>query len=246
MKKYLAVVILLWAVSAHAASSQGFSEGVAKYEAGQYREAAALFEHLLQGGGRTAAVYYNLGNAYFRLGEKGKALLSYDRALKLTPRDEDIRWNIEILKSALTDRIEDETGSILGMWVKKLLERFTEDEAAKVFSGLLLALFLLSFFSLILPRARGFFTAFQTLLAIFFIAAAVLFVLKWNEAKNSRVIVLEKETYARFGPNLKETKAFLLHEGAEGRVVDETNGWTYIVLPNKNSGWIPKEVCEKI
>jgi len=70
--------------------------------------------------------------------------------------------------------------------------------------------------------------------------------LKWTDAKDPRVVVLDKEVYAHYGPSGKETNAFLLHEGAEGKVLDETPEWFYIVLKNKNSGWIPKSSCETV
>ena len=70
---------------------------------------------------------------------------------------------------------------------------------------------------------------------------SALFVLKWYQVKEPKAVILVKEIYARYGPSDKETKAFLLHEGAEARVMDETKGWWFIALVNKNSGWIPKE-----
>jgi tetratricopeptide (TPR) repeat protein len=247
MKKLFAFLVFLSAAAAvHAAEPADFRDGVAQYEAGRYRDAAAVFEKLSQSGRRTAAVYYNLGNAYFRAGERAKALVAYERALKIEPRDADTRWNIETLKTALTDRIESESDSVLRMWLQRLLDRFTEDEAAKLFSAMMAALFVTSLLPLLFPKARGFIDSLRGLLAVLFVMVAALFILKWNDVKNPRVVVLEKEIFARFGPNLKETKAFLLHEGAEASMIDETNGWVYIVLPNKNSGWIPKESCEKI
>lgn len=247
MKLFFAVLAVLFcAASAHAADVSEFQKGVEKYEAGLYRDAAGIYEKLVSSGQRTAAVYYNLGNAYFRSGEKGKALLAYNRALAITPRDENVRWNITVVKSALTDRIDEDSESILRMWMKRLLDRVSIDETAKLFSCALAGLALLSFLVWILPGLRGFLAPLRVLLIIIFILCTVLFALKWNDAKDPRVIILTKEVYARFGPNLKETKAFLLHEGAEARVVDETNGWVYVTLPNKNSGWLPKETCEKI
>src|SRR3989338_6537720 len=98
-----AVFSLFFAATAFAG---GFEDGNAKYRAGDFKGAAAAYEPLIAAGEGTAAVYYNLGNTYFRLGQKGKAVAHYRRALRLSPRDADTRWNLQILKSTLPDKIE--------------------------------------------------------------------------------------------------------------------------------------------
>lgn len=70
------------------------------YKAGDYARAAAACDALIQADGPTASRLYNLGNARFRLKEYGPAILAYERALVLTPRDADIRANLKIARDA--------------------------------------------------------------------------------------------------------------------------------------------------
>jgi SH3-like domain-containing protein len=59
-------------------------------------------------------------------------------------------------------------------------------------------------------------------------------------------VVLEKEVYAHYGPSERETKAFLLREGVEVKLLDESKGWLYVSLGEKNPGWVPKASCEVV
>ena len=228
------------------AEDSKFLEANAKYQAGDFKTAAAEYESLLRSGQRTAAVYFNLGNAEFRLKRKGRALLAYERALLAAPRDKDIRWNIEVLKSVLPDRVDSGDENIVSAWIKSLIDFASIDEwswALGVLLGILVAAALAIF---TFQKARSFFSAIQFLTMVLLALLAVILILKWWDVKDKRVVILDKEVYARYGPSDKETTAFLLHEGAEAKSADESRDWTYVVLKNKNSGWIKKESCEVI
>ena len=73
------------------------------YSQGEYKKAALLYEKITNSGVKTGNIYYNLGNTYFKLGRKGKAILNYERALKLIPQDEDLSANISFVRSALAE-----------------------------------------------------------------------------------------------------------------------------------------------
>lgn len=223
-----------------------WTEANTKYQSGDFKAALNSYENILQSGKETAVLDYNLGNTHFRLGHKGKALLFYERALRISPRDPDIRWNLDILRAAVTDRIETADEGLVVYWIKKIVERFTINEISLILSGLLIpwmGIVVLTFiFPLIKPLGKGF----GILILILSLPMAVLFGFKWLEVKDPQVIILEKEIQARYGPSDKETKAFTLHEGTKAKVADESKDWWYISLPNKNSGWIPKKSCEII
>ena len=241
---FLFLSFLIWAGNSSAADPASFETANAQYEAQDYKSASKFYEALVHAGQRTAAIYYNLGNAYFRLGQKGKALASYERALAVSPRDPDARWNLEILRSVLADRIEAPSDPLVFFWVTKAVDYFAINEISILLSALLLLFFAFAGLNFIIPRTKRWTGFFQFLTAVALIACAVLFYLKWRDIEDLRVVVLDKEVYAHYGPSNKETNAFLLHEGAEGKVLDEMPEWFYIVLKNGNSGWIPKASCE--
>jgi tetratricopeptide (TPR) repeat protein len=83
----------------------------AYYAKGQYKEAAAGYQQMVNDGYKSAVIYYNLGNAYYKLGDIPSALLYYEKAHKLSPGDDDINFNIRYVNSKTTDKVEDAPSS---------------------------------------------------------------------------------------------------------------------------------------
>lgn len=259
MRKKIALLVLFLALAARLPCGQGnafsaeapktpdFKEANALYEAGKFREAAAAYGSIADEKKGGVAVFYDLANAELRSGNKGKARLWYERALKVDPRDPDVLWNLQVLKNALTDRIEPPLDPLaVGFFLKMFAERYTADESAMAVSGLLTALAIFSFLGWKVPSIKIFSGIFRALLLFSFGAALFLFGLKWTQVKDPSVIVLAKEVTARYGPTNRETKAFIVHEGARARVVDSTKDWFYARLDDGNEGWLPKSACETV
>ena len=223
-----------------------FQEANTAYKARDFKTAAQGYEKLLEEGERKSSVYYNLGNTYFRLGQKGKALVAYERALEANPRDADARRNIGLLKTTLLDRLNSEEGSRVIRWLGIVYKWAAVDEVSILLTCVLGFFAFLSLMALVAARWRGFLRTAQFLsLIVLAVLGFILFFGIW-QAKDPKMVILNKEVYALYGPSTQETKAFLLHEGAEGRVVDSVKDWYYVTVENKNFGWIPKDACELI
>src|SRR5262245_61654920 len=107
MKKSLWTLLLLaLCAPALASEASSFADANAKYQRSDFKAAEAAEKQLPDLALTTAAVYYNNGNVSFRNGKKGQALVAYERAKKLEPRDRDLRWNLGVLKASLPDRLE--------------------------------------------------------------------------------------------------------------------------------------------
>jgi tetratricopeptide (TPR) repeat protein len=233
------------AADVFAASSPSlFVEANGKYQAGDFKGAADLYQKIIKSGNVTSAVYYNLGNAALRLGQKGEALVYYRRALKGAPRDKDLKWNIHVLQSALPDRIEESSPNLIRLALRYATTPWTLDEMAVFFTAGFAVFAVLALLGYLFPAFRPVSGFLRGLVLLFMLIPAVLFAFKWWDTKDPRVVILDKEVYAYYGPSDKETKAFLLHEGAEGKVLDNTQDWYYIALKNKNTGWIRKNSSE--
>ena len=250
MKNFLTIFLFLGAIfiseNGWAAALSDFEAANAKYSHGDYQEAVSLYEKMIASGKGTAAVYYNLGNAAFRAEDKGKALVAYERAHGLSPRDRDVEWNKAILKSALSDRIEDSDDNVFISSVQRLLEWVTVDETALVLSLMLAVLFLISALNFFSHKSKSLTSGIGGFFVLILVLSAAVFYFKWLTVKDRHVVVLDKEVTARYGPSDKETKAFVLHEGAEAKILDRTDGWYYVVLQNKSTGWLSKKSCEII
>ena len=241
MRKILLVAAFFLTSVCFAAQAPVFDQANAQYKKGDFKGALENYEKLLRTGQATAAVYYNMGNAALKTGEKGQALVYYERARKAAPRDIDLEWNIRVLRDTLKDTIEDKSHFALSA-LKKFLGRWTTNELAFTFTAFLALSALLSVGGLLFSSlpVRGLF--FPITAALIF--SGVLLGLKIWDVKDPRVVVLDREVPAFYGPSDSETKAFVLHEGAEGRLMDESGDWLYVVLDNKNGGWLRKNACE--
>lgn len=100
---FLWLLLALWSAASALASPEGvLKEANAKYEAGNFQEAADQYESLIASSGPDATVYYNLGNARQRLKQFGPAILAYERARLLSPRDPDLLANLALARKAST------------------------------------------------------------------------------------------------------------------------------------------------
>src|ERR1700749_222701 len=87
-------------------SNGGFAHGNQQYAKGQYKQAVKSYQEALSGDYQSATVYFNLGNAYYKLDDVPSALLYYEKAHKLNPADEDINFNIRMTNLKTTDKLE--------------------------------------------------------------------------------------------------------------------------------------------
>lgn len=241
MKRFALVGFFIAAASVAVAKENAFDSANAKYQSGDFKSAAALYEKAVSEKGATAALYYDLGNAAFKNGKKGLARVSYERALGITPRDRDLRWNLDILKSTLADRAEPPSDVLRAKWAA-VLSNVTVNESALCF---MLSIFLLALASwAVFARMGRIFVVGRVFFTVLVLVSGFLFSAKWFDTRDARVVITVKETPVRYGPSVKETKAFTLHEGALVRLGDETQNWLYVSLDDKRAGWIPKQSGE--
>ncbi len=245
MKKTLAMTLFFLSLVTPLYAAT-LAEANAKYQSGDFKAAASLYEEMVKGGKGSGAVYYNLGNAYFRLGVKGKALVNFRRAFERLPRDPDAGWNLDLVRSTVPERSGASEGAWALAWARTTAAFFTLDEICLAITAELVLCLLLILLSVYIPRLGLLPQMVQAVVTMCLIAAAALFAFKAYGLRDPAAVVLEKEVYARYGPSERETKAFLLREGAEVKLLDESKGWLYVSLGEKNPGWVPKASCEVV
>ena len=239
------VFFFLAAGAAFAApASDTFGQANAKYRVGDFKEAAELYHQLIDTGNAGSAVHYNLANSALRLGHKGQAMLHYERARKITPRDPDLLWNIRVLKDALTDRIEPVSRYPFLLPLETAKKTFTPDELAMLVSSALGILALCALLNFFFPVASAVWKFAGTLAVILALAWGILLGWQVSDSREPGMVVLDPQVSAYSGPSDSETKVFTLHEGAQGRMIDELNDWIYIELDNGHRGWIRKNSSE--
>lgn len=219
-----------------------FDKANKEYREGHFQQAAAVYKKLADA--HPAAVfYYNLGNAGFRLKALGLAILAYERAQLLDPRNGDIRRNLNYVRGLLEYRVEDKRNWYLRAG-EKLLASFTFQEII-----FLLALFYFLFAAgalSVLFGGRVFGWKLQTL------AVACALFLALGAAKYAQLhwiadaVILSKEAEVRYGPSDTDQVAFRLGEGLKVYVVDHQEDWSRILLTNGDSGWISNRLIAEV
>ena len=244
------VVLALPGSSAFGQSSdQAFQQGNQMYQQGRLEEARVAYESIVAMGYGSGELFYNLGNTYYRSGEIALAILSYERALRYMPQDDDVRHNLQLANLLITDRIEPtprlfflefwddlkDAISVQGTtWLAYLAYLLV---IASLTLLLLARTYLLKKIGMVSVVVSGF--LFTSLLVLF--AAKLADFTEENEA-----IVMEPVVTVKNSPDAGSSDAFVLHNGVKVDIVDAVNEWIEIRLADGKVGWIELSVVERI
>ena len=209
------------------------------YDQGKYSEAANAFEQLLQSKVSSPAIYFNLGNSFFKSGQMGRAIAAYRAAEIVTPRDPDIRANLRFARNQV------QGPTLVSTPWQNWLHKMTLNE----WTGLLVAAFwlLLLLFAFLQwrPNLRRTLRTFAI-----GIAAACLFLglcaaLYYQDDCNRTAIVITRDAVVHASPFEGSPNAFTLGDGSEVRILDErkdqNQDWLKITTDPRRVGWVKKE-----
>ncbi len=220
------------------------------YVEGRWADAVEGYEMISNMGLESAALYCNTGDAYFKDMNVPKAILYYERALKLDPSYSDARYNLELVNSGIQDRIDPVPDFVLKAWMKDICYLMDSDAwtvSFIVFLALTLAMALLFILSpSVAGRRTGFFTGIVMLLfAAFSLSFAI-----WQKndyMKADDAIVMRPVTSVKSSPSSEAAKdLFILHEGTKVRIIDSVGSWNNIELADGRQGWLPSGDIEVI
>lgn len=222
------------------------------YEAGQFAQAAQAYEQLVGQGIADSALYYNLGNAYFKLGDYGHAVLNYRRAQQLAPRDADVEANLALARAHTVDQFEaTNDGSLLNRLGDAVQSWFTLNELAMAALGA----WILFVFVLILFGSAKAGSVWRKVLQYALVAASVVLVVgglalgSYLYAANhdSVGVIVAAEVGVTSGPGAQYITEFALHSGAEVDLVEVRENWVRLALPDGElEGWVPGSAVEAV
>lgn len=238
----LALILLAPLVAAGNEASAGFEAANKLYEQGKYREAATAYEKIANVGSRAEALYFNLGNAWFKAGQTGRAIAAWREAEAISPRDPGVRFNLSFARKQVTGS---EATAASPPW-QRGLRALTLNEWAVLASIALWLWFLLltlrEFRPALRPALSGYTAAaggVLLLLAACFGAAASL------QLTTMPAVTIVPETLARSGP-LDEAK--VLHQFRDGTELtvldrkeiagDTTQSWLQVRDAAGRTGWV--------
>ena len=221
-----------------------FVEANRAYEDGEYQRAVELYRSLGESGTASGHLYYNLGNAFLRNGELGRAIASYRRSQVLLPRDEDVAANLSFARQTTQDALAPPVPSPV---VSKLLfwhHGLSLPELRVAALVLNVAFWLLLGVRLLRPRAESL----RWLAWLFLVPLlAVVISLGVRTARPSEVaVVVPQEIQAQSGPGRDAVVRFKLHAGTEVRLKERRDDWLRVVLPDGQQGWIEARYAEVV
>lgn len=226
-----------------------FRRGNTAYEKARYDDAVKIYQQLIDEGYAAAELYYNLGNAHYKLGEMPDAVLNYEKAQKLQPGDEDIQLNLQLANSRITDKFEAVPEFFLSKWWSGLVLYFSADtwsviSVSSIFLGSVLLIIYL--FSLVLLVKKSAF--YSGIVLIFFgLFSLMMSGLQQRhfEAHNA-AIIFSGTVHVKAGPLAGEKTLLVIHEGTKVNIKARKNNWIRITLPNGNEGWISSSDVKEI
>ena len=224
-----------------------FERGNEAYRNEDFEQAIQHYQQILEDKQVTnAALYFNLGNAYFKTGQLAEAILHYEKAAQLNPRDEEIRQNLSIARQKTVDQFETMPQPLLRAAYLFLIQLFKPDVWAKL-AVIMAALFFIASAGYFFTRyKRPAFVAASAGLILGTLSVAGGFLHHQYQSHYQPAIVMSASSYVKSGPADSAEDAFILHEGTKVQITENYEGWRKIRLPDGKIGWIKREDVKRV
>ena len=237
---YASLWLLCASILAAEPSAQ-FVKANQEYAAGDFKAAIDDYEALVRAGQDTANLFYNLGNAYFRKSDFGRAILNYERALALDPHHPEAEANVRIAR--------DEARALeLVPTRSDRLFAFANENRFVVAAAIAFWMGIFSIVAWIIGRrrSRGAFALSILSLSIFAIAVVASYQLSHGKNGRGLAVVTGDKVEARLATADNANRVLTLPAGSEIKIVSQRGDWIYAALPNSLRGWIPANGAEQV
>ena len=258
MKRFAIILYIFTIVlSASAATTAQLADSA--YNGEDYRHAIDLYHQSIAEDGVSADIYYNLGNAYYRNDNTGKAILNYERALRLDPSHADACTNLSYVKSKIADKLEDDT-NVLQKMHSGIMSRMSANAwaylALAVFILLLGAVGLYIFAGQVRYRKIGFFGGVTLVFVCIYLVYMACDAAALARSHESAVVIVPSTqlTSAPRGAKSGKDKVVTIHEGTRVEIIDSvatpddpvSPKWFNIKLNNSTKAWVRASDVERI
>lgn len=253
MKKYLLQIILvilfIFSSFTNADVKSIMQRGNEYYRNNQYQLAIDEYNKLVKQGYVGTTLYYNLGNAHYRLGKVGYAILYYEKALKFSASDEDVKHNLMLAKLNTKDKVDElPPFFIFNIW-EGLLSSFSVSGwtfIVYIIFILILVFIVAYFFSKSSTQQRIAFFSGVTFSFLLFLSIILLVVKMHKEYNIKDGIIVENVVTVKSSPDNSSKDEFILHEGLKVRLEDKVDFWIKIRLTDGKVGWVLEKNLRQI
>ena len=254
MKNLLYILLFLLSVPVFAedqtSATSEFAQANELYRNEKYADAADMYELIIKRYKQhSSELYFNLGNAYYKLNKVGPAIYNYEKALLLEPKSNLIKNNLNFAHKMMIDEVKEVPTTGFPALIHKFTGAFSYDTwawLAVLFSFLFLASFAGYYFLVNALHKRLFF--FAMLLMLFMIIVSIFsgFFEKERITSERPAIVFAPIASVKGEPKTNASEAASIHEGTKVYVTEELGEWKRVVLPDGNDGWIESSTIKEL
>ena len=237
----LSSTILSLVMAASAFAQAEFAKANEEFAQGHFKEAIARYEALVGAGHWNANLFYDLGNAYFRTHDFGRAILNYERALALDNHHPEATANLQIAR--------DEARALELQPTK--LERYLQFASINQYTIAAAIALWLGIFGIVMTifaRRRSAALISLSILCLVVCAAAVWAIHTLDNGSEGRglAIVTGNDVQARLATADTANSVLALPAGSEIKILSTRGDWMYAALPNDLRGWIQTKNAEQV
>ena len=234
-------IVSTLSLKAQAPVSTLFEEGNTAYNNGDFFKAVTLYEQTLLTGKHSASLYFNLGNAYYRLNKVAESIYNYEKARQLDPENEDFKVNSAFAQNMTIDAIEPLPESQLSQVQNSLYALASASIWSKIvvlFVWLFAIFFSIYLLNKTIKLKRIFFVLSLFSLILFLSSFTIKFFANAEQENKKYAIIFSNEINIWSEPNLRAEIQFTLHEGTKVELLDSLDEWKKIRIANGSEGWI--------
>ena len=249
IKVYILTFFIIITQSVFGGNSATIDSANTAYAKNDFQKAITLYQSIVDSDYEASDLYYNLGNSYFKTSDIPPAILYWEKALKLSPNDEDIDFNLKVANTLIADKIEAVPELFIKEWWKSLCNLFASNTWTKI--GLVdffIFIILLAFFRLSRSLALRKSSFWIGMVFLFFslLSLGIAYTQYQSNIAHKEAIVFTPSLTVKSSPDEKSTDLFVIHEGLKIELLDNVGDWYKIKIANGSIGWIVEDDFRRI
>ncbi|MBC8265757.1 MAG: tetratricopeptide repeat protein [Flavobacteriales bacterium] len=245
MRKLFLILSFVFTASFLLANNPLFEQANKLYAEEEYKQAIVLYDSIQQKELQSEELFYNMGNAYYKLQNWAESIFYYEKTLKLNSNNEDALHNLELAQLKIADNIEAIPSLFFEKWISSIISFLKMDYWA------ILCVFLLwlSFFVFGIKNLSNFQLPNYLLIALLILSFNTLFFANkqyHEKIKQKPAIIFSSAVVIKSAPSFNANDLFSLHSGSKIIITDQIGEWVQIRIANGNKGWMLKNNCKEI
>lgn len=240
----ISIVMLFFTLGLHAQNEALFNRATTVYNEGDYNKAIEYYQQILENGKHSPELYFNLGNAYYKLNQIGPSIYYYEKALLLDPNDGEILNNLSYAQNMRLDAIDTMPKTLAERIYSATVNHLTFDGwgyMATLFVMLFVLCYLAYYFFQQAQKKRLTFIASMSFLILGLCALFFAYIQFQKFNKENPAIIFSKEVRVLSEPNKRSQEVFALHEGTKVNVLDSLDNWRKVRIADGQTGWLSSE-----